>query len=95
MTSSNLTPATFLKTNTIIHLALVAGQLSFGIIAFIKVGNPHFDLKNTGDPLFFVVPVVAIAGFVIGNFLFKRALITIALQGSLEEKLKTAGYECK
>ncbi|CAN5436190.1 hypothetical protein BH09BAC6_BH09BAC6_28740 [soil metagenome] len=87
-TNTPLTPATFLRTNTIIHLALAAGQLLFGIIAFLKTANQYFDLKNTGDPLFFIVPMVAIGGFAVGNFLFKKALITIAVQDQLNEKLK-------
>jgi len=80
-------PQTFFKTITIIHLALVAGQALFGIVAFFITNSTSLTLRPVGDIFFYVVPLLAITGIITGNFLFKQKLNSLSENTSLKEKL--------
>lgn len=85
------TPAGFLKLISIIHLALLGGQMVFGIVAFAQSTKMYFDIKNNGDPFIFIAPLLAIGGIVAGNLIFKQLLIALESKVSLSEKMM--GYQ--
>lgn len=93
MTSPNFetTPESYLKTLSLIHLALLAGLVLFMIVTIISQKQTYFDYKNTGDVYIIVVPVMAIAAFFTGRFLFKQQLSALDKKNSLKEKLM--GYQ--
>jgi hypothetical protein len=70
----NLTSKGFLKTISIIHIALLMGLILFGVIAFIQSGKTGIDIKNVNDPFMVVVPVIAIVGFIASNLIFRQQL---------------------
>ncbi|QEC74930.1 hypothetical protein [Mucilaginibacter ginsenosidivorax] len=91
------TPKNALKTTSIIHLALIAGQVLFMIMAFITNKNTiYFDYKNSrNDVYFYIVPLLAVMGTVAGGFLFNQQLGKFHQQSAgaginrtLSEKLK-------
>jgi hypothetical protein len=88
---SRPTPEGFIKSISVIHLALLAGQVVFGIVAFGQSGKAYFGIRNTGDVLIFIVPVVAIAGFLAAYVLFQQQLIALRSKASLGEKI--IGYQ--
>jgi len=70
------TPKNALKTTSIIHLALIAGQVLFMIMAFIANKNIiYVDYKNSrNDVYFYIMPLLAVMGTVVGSFLFNQQL---------------------
>jgi hypothetical protein len=87
----NQTPQGYLKTISIIHLALLAGQVMFGIVAFIQIGKIQIDIKNNNDPFLFLVPLLAVGGFIASNLMFKQQLNSSIKKDSLNGKLM--GYQ--
>src|SRR5471030_821542 len=85
------TPAGFLKLISIIHLALLGGQMVFGIVAFAESTKVYFDVKYNGDPFIFIAPILAIGGIVAGNLIFKQLLTALESKTSLSEKMM--GYQ--
>ena len=86
-----ITPKLFLRTITIIHLALVAGVIMFAIVTFSITLNQKLDLSYSGDPMFFIVPIMAIAGILVGNYLYGNNIKALASKNTLQEKL--AGFQ--
>ena len=84
-------PQAFFKIIAIIHGALLLGQVLFGIAAFLITKTTYFDIKPGNDPFFYVVPLLAATGILIGSFLYKQQLTKLAGKGSLMEK--KAGYQ--
>lgn len=82
-----ITPKLFLRTITIIHFALVAGVLMFGVVMFTITLNQKLDLSYTGDAMFFVVPIFAIAGILVGNYLYRKTIKELSSKNTLREKL--------
>jgi hypothetical protein len=70
------TPKNALKTTSIIHLALLAGQVLFMIVAYITNKNiKYFDYKDSrNDVFFYIAPLMAITCTVVGGFLFNQQL---------------------
>lgn len=86
-------PRNALKTTKLIHLALLAGQVMFAIVAF-SISNKQlsFVTKDKENDIFlYLVPLFAIGGFVVGNFIAKKILASFMNKETLTEKL--AGYQ--
>jgi hypothetical protein len=81
----NQSAAQLVKTTSIIHLALTAGQILFAAITFIIPKKPTTNTGN--DMLIFIVPVMAISCFAAGHLLFKTLLDKIDVQSPLKAKL--------
>jgi hypothetical protein len=81
------TPAKYLKTLSIIHFALVAGQMLFAIVALVQSKKIMINVRNPRDPLIFIVPLIAAGGFVASNVLFKKKVNEIGKTASLKIKL--------
>ena len=82
-----LTPAKYLKINTVIHLALISGVTLFSVIAFALIENRELRWNDTDDIFFFIVPIAAISGIILGNILYKKGLESLVDKNSLKEKL--------
>jgi len=80
-------PKEKLKVNTIIHLALLVGQLLFAIVAFSITENKGINVKYTGDPFLFVVPFMAISCFVLSTFMYKQQLALAVNKETVSDKL--------
>lgn len=80
-------PRTFLRTITIVHLALVAGQASFGLVAYAIIKSKSVAINPFGDLFFYIVPVLALTTIAGGNYLFKQQLNSLAVNRPLREKL--------
>jgi len=81
---------TYLKTLSIIHIALAAGQLIFavGVLVYLKDTIQHLFWLT--DVFTLVVPAVAFVGFSVGNLLFKRFVDATLQMQTLTDKLN--GY---
>jgi hypothetical protein len=78
---------TFYKTISIIHLALIAGQILFGITAFFIVNSTNIVMNPPDDIFFYLVPLLAFTGIIAGSYLFKQKLNGLANVITLKEKL--------
>ena len=85
------TPKSYLKVNSIIHLALFMGQLVFGVLVMLEVPQKGIDITNTNNPFLFVVPVVAIGSLILSTILFKKNLGMAINNPTLKGKLM--GYQ--
>lgn len=81
------TSRSFLRTLTIIHLALVAGVLVFGIMSYLQTKNQILSFTYSGDVMFYVVPFMAITGILAGSYLYKNIMSGLASKKTLKEKL--------
>lgn len=90
MTNQNvpLTPKGFLKTLSIIHGALIAGLILFGFMTVLLKGRSQIHANNKSEAFVFVVPLLAAAGVIAGQIIFKSRLESLDTQSSLKEKLK-------
>lgn len=66
----------YLKSLTVLHTALLAGQIIFAVVAFALVytGNFPNSLQDMGNIFFLLVPLSIIAGRLVGTMLYKKKL---------------------
>jgi len=83
----SITPKSFLRTFTLIHISLVAGVIIPGLMMFLQIQNQIFSLSYSGDVMFFVVPFMGIAGILVGNYLYGNNIKRLASKTTLMEKL--------
>ena len=81
----------FLKTITIIHLALLVSQVLFAVVVYTKIPHKIVSLQAAGDVYFYLVPCFAIVAAVIGTYVYRPRIAALAEKGSLQEKLM--GYQ--
>ncbi|WP_291867459.1 hypothetical protein [Maribacter sp.] len=80
-------PKSFLKTLSFLHLSLVIGLILFAGIAYSQSNSITVEPAPKSFFLY-LVPIVAIIGYFGSQFVFKKMLLTIKLNTTLEEKLK-------
>lgn len=85
--AAELTPNSYIKTLSIIHLGLLAGPFMLGVLAYSQTENPYLDYTNTEDVFIYIVPVFAISGIFLGNLLFKQMMATAMKSDGLRTKL--------
>jgi len=89
--NQNLSPKAMFKNLSIIHGALIAGQVMFAIVASTIAKNKHFDLNLSADSLLMVAPILAVGCFIMSSFLFKQQLQIAANKSDLKSKI--TGYQ--
>lgn len=85
--TNSSTPNALIKVTIIIHLALLIGQVLFGVAVFFITPNALLDLKPGNDPLFYISPFLVIMGIVLGTFLFKQQIGKVIDKTTMKEKL--------
>lgn len=85
--SPTITPKSFLRTYTLIHLVLTSAVLIFGILMFLQTKNQELSFNYTGDVMIFIVPFIAVAGILAGNYLYGNIIKGLASKTTLMEKL--------
>jgi len=89
METKPLTSKEYFRTLQIIHLALIAGLLFFGLLAVFLINSGEFivELKELKKTFFILVPVFVIGGYLGGRILFKKSMETAGKKESLPEKM--------
>jgi hypothetical protein len=85
--SNRPSPESFLKSISIIHLALLAGQVIFAIVAYAQSVKVYFGIHYMDDVFMYIVPLAAIGGFMTGYTIFKKQLAAIRSKNTLGEKI--------
>jgi len=81
------TPQSYLKTITLIHIALFLGQLLFAFVVLFITPHKSLNFNDTKNPLFIVVPLMAVGSLAGGIALYKKMVEKAKGKYSLKEKL--------
>ncbi|RDY58879.1 hypothetical protein [Flagellimonas nanhaiensis] len=85
--SVKFTPSGFIRTLSILHIALLAGPTLIGGIFYFQSKETHFSFNDTEDVFLIVVPVFAISGLFLSDFIFRQLIKKIPSKDSLRQKL--------
>lgn len=86
-----MTPRAYLRTFSIIHYSIFAGILLFAFYIYFLDSNTTLDLYPENDIFFYIVPAIAVLGFIGSNIIFKAYLNSLSINNSLKGKL--TGYQ--
>lgn len=87
----SVSPEGTLKTLAFTHVVLLAFQMLFAIVAFARTSRMYFGVMNMNEQFVFIVPVLALGGFLGGYLIFKKQKYLLREKENLEEKL--TGYQ--
>ncbi|MBS1520171.1 MAG: hypothetical protein JST50_04180 [Bacteroidetes bacterium] len=90
-TFKSITPDSALKTLVFTHIALLAFQMLFAIIAFAQTTRMYFGVMNMDDQFVFIAPVLALGGFFGGYLIFKKQKYVLSEKENIQERL--TGYQ--
>ncbi|MGB7394701.1 MAG: hypothetical protein WA913_09935 [Pricia sp.] len=77
----------FLKTLSIIHAGLLASLTGFAIFCYFQVGS--FEARMSEGNLFiYLVPVAAVAGYFLSQWVFRKQIQSISKNRPLLQKLE-------
>ena len=85
--SVKFTPSGFIKTLSILHIGLLAGPILIGSIFYFLTEETHFSFNDTDDIFFIVVPVLALSGLFLSDFIFRQLIKNIPSEDKLRQKL--------
>lgn len=93
MSNSNThtTPKNIVKNLTIIHLGFVFALFAFGMVQFFTNDIASTSQVDQADNMVYVFPILGLAGFFMGNFIFKQLLAKAKHEPTLIQKL--TGYQ--
>ena len=80
------TPRNFLKTITLLHMALSTGPIIAGFIFYNSTSIKEYK-EAAGDFFIYVFPLIGLIGVLASAFMFKTLTKNIAEKSSLQEKL--------
>jgi hypothetical protein len=90
-TLKSITPDSTLKTLAFTHVALLAFQMLFAIVAFAQTTRMYFGIMNMDDRFVFIAPVLALGGFFGGYLVFKKQKNVLRENENIQQRL--AGYQ--
>ncbi|UII76825.1 hypothetical protein LV716_03275 [Flagellimonas sp. HMM57] len=85
--TGQFTPRGFIKTLTILHLALIAGPIAFACFAYFQIQDVVIDFTNTDDSFLLIIPIFAIGAISMGNLVYKKLTAEISKIAGLKQKL--------
>jgi hypothetical protein len=86
-TNFNRNPQAAAKMLPIIHLALLIGQILFGVVVYNITPQKGFSFDGSADPFVYVSLVLTFGGFTAGNILFTKRLQGITPESTLSQKI--------
>ncbi len=78
---------TYLRSNSMLHFALLSGQIMLAIVFIAMTGKTEIILNPEGDLFFILVPAFALVALLISGFMFKKLLVQANTKTTLSEKL--------
>lgn len=89
--NTQATPNKFIKTLSIIHLAMLIGPVIFGFLVYSQSHSTFQNLSDTTDTFLIITPIVALSGIFMGNLLFNKLIKSAIKVDGLKPKL--AGFQ--
>ncbi|MFK7834464.1 MAG: hypothetical protein AB8B52_14410 [Winogradskyella sp.] len=86
-TNQNRSEKSIIKTLTIIHFMICAVVLVFGTVIIFITENAQINFADTEDSFFYLVPLFAICGAFVSQYLFQKLLNDVHAQATLKDKL--------
>lgn len=77
-----------LRTLSVIHLALIAGQIMFAAVSIAIKGKTEIILQANDDIFFFIIPGIALSGILVSSMIFKKLVEQAKTKQAPAEKLK-------
>ncbi|MDC6365841.1 MULTISPECIES: hypothetical protein [Flavobacteriaceae] len=85
--SKKTTPSAFIKTLSMLHMVLLSSPIIIGSIFYFLVEETRLSFNDTEDIFLMVVPVLAIGGLFLSDFIFRQFVKKIPSRESLRRKL--------
>jgi len=86
-TNTVLTPASFIRSNFIIFLGFLGGQIALMIISVTIVDEAYINYQDTAEIYFYAVPLAAVLCFFGGNFIYRQKLNSNTVSNTLRKKV--------
>lgn len=93
-TKNSITAASYVKTLSNLHLGILATPLILAAFLYFKTQKAHLSFSYSDDIFLAIVPVIAIAGIFLGDFLFRKLATSITPTMGLKEKLTRFQTAC-
>jgi hypothetical protein len=85
--NNNISPQSVVKTTTIIHLGLTAGQLLFGVVVFYITPQKGFSFDGIKDPMILIAFALAFGGFIGSTLMYRSRLASVTPEDTLAKKI--------
>ena len=85
--NNGVSPQLVVKTNTIIHLGLTAGQLLFGVVVFYITPQKSFSFDGVKYPMILIAFALAFGGFIGSTLMYRSRLASISSEDILAKKI--------
>ena len=81
----------YFRTHLIMFYAFLVSQIMFGIVAYlvVNINDEVIVDQELSDVFIYIVPLIIVADFVAGNFLYKQLLKSAKAKSSMVEKMNT------
>ena len=79
-----------LRVLQLLHWGVLIAPCMFGIFVVYSNKSPNMDFSRPNDLFIYIVPLVALAGYFLSTFIFRKILDGLHHKKSLQEKL--TGY---
>ncbi len=83
---TNTNPKAMLKVISTIHIAMLFGMLAFLIFVYLQEEGVSTQISPT-DIFVYLVPVVALGGYFLANYLFRKLIMKAKSELDLPKKL--------
>lgn len=88
------TPKSFIQRITIIHLALIMGQLLFSGVSYSLVETNFLSFDFGSDVFVMLVPAIAVSGAFASNFIYNKKIGELTSLESLKDKVMCYQTAC-
>lgn len=83
-----MSPAKFLRTFSIIHMAMTIGMIGFAVVAFVMTQEDQFFyIPDMRDTFTLPVPLAIGVGITAGNYMFQKFMNAQSADKTLQQKI--------
>ena len=91
---NSITPASYVKTLSFLHLGILATPLILAVFFYFQIENAHLNFSDSEDMFLAIVPIIAVGGLFLSDFLFRKIVKSIPNNMELKEKLARLQTAC-
>ncbi|MFD2099409.1 hypothetical protein [Flagellimonas iocasae] len=91
---NSFTPASYVKILAFLHLGILATPAILALFFYFQIQDAHLSFSDSDDMFLAIVPVVAMVGIFLGDFLFRKMVKSIPSNMGLKEKLARFQTAC-
>jgi len=84
---NQLTPKKFIAAQGLLHLGFTFMPAMLVAVSYLQNQDSSFNLSDTSNPFFYVVPILAILGPLLGSYLYAKKKKELTKIDSLKTKL--------